>query len=116
MMLDLSPGAGIPTGKPRALDLFCCEGGAGEGYARAADAAREALGMPWASRDGCAEAIPPAYTEYIGPSFSGVANESAICFSWSRLIRNGCSGQCKDSGGRTVQCGMKLTGRRRNIA
>ena len=28
--------------------------------------AREVMGMPWASRDGLREAIPPAYTEYIG--------------------------------------------------
>lgn len=28
--------------------------------------AREAMGMPWASWDGCREAIPPAYTEFIG--------------------------------------------------
>lgn len=27
---------------------------------------REVMGMPWASRDGLREAIPPAYTEYIG--------------------------------------------------
>ena len=38
----------------------------GRGYGFAADAAREAMGMPWASRDGCAEAIPPAYTEFLG--------------------------------------------------
>jgi DNA (cytosine-5)-methyltransferase 1 len=38
----------------------------GRGYGFAADSAREAMGMPWASRDGCAEAIPPAYTQYIG--------------------------------------------------
>lgn len=31
-----------------------------------ADRAREIMGMPWASRDGLREAIPPAYTEYIG--------------------------------------------------
>jgi DNA (cytosine-5)-methyltransferase 1 len=30
------------------------------------DEAREAMGMPWASRDGLREAIPPAYTEFIG--------------------------------------------------
>jgi DNA (cytosine-5)-methyltransferase 1 len=30
------------------------------------DARREAMGMPWASRDGVSEAIPPAYTEFIG--------------------------------------------------
>lgn len=28
--------------------------------------ARDVMGMPWASRDGLREAIPPAYTEYIG--------------------------------------------------
>lgn len=28
--------------------------------------AREAMGMPWATRDGLREAIPPAYTEFIG--------------------------------------------------
>lgn len=28
--------------------------------------AQEAMGMPWASWRGCAEAIPPAYTEHIG--------------------------------------------------
>ena len=31
-----------------------------------ADEAREIMGMPWASRDGLREAIPPAYTEFIG--------------------------------------------------
>ena len=31
-----------------------------------ADRAREIMGMPWATRDGLREAIPPAYTEYIG--------------------------------------------------
>lgn len=30
------------------------------------DRGREVMGMPWASRDGLREAIPPAYTEYIG--------------------------------------------------
>jgi DNA (cytosine-5)-methyltransferase 1 len=34
--------------------------------ARSLEEAREAMGMPWASWRGCAEAIPPAYTEYIG--------------------------------------------------
>lgn len=29
-------------------------------------AARDAMGMPWATRDGLREAIPPAYTEHIG--------------------------------------------------
>lgn len=30
------------------------------------DARREAMGMPWASRNGIPEAIPPSYTEFIG--------------------------------------------------
>jgi len=30
------------------------------------DHARGVMGMPWASRDGLREAIPPAYTEFIG--------------------------------------------------
>lgn len=38
----------------------------GRGYGFAADAAREALRMPWVTREGAKEAIPPAYTEYIG--------------------------------------------------
>lgn len=38
----------------------------GRGYGFAADAAREAMGMPWASRDGVTEAIPPAYTKFLG--------------------------------------------------
>lgn len=28
--------------------------------------AREVMGMPWATRDGLREAIPPAYTEFLG--------------------------------------------------
>lgn len=38
----------------------------GRGYGFAADAAREAMQMPWATRDGCKQAIPPAYTYYLG--------------------------------------------------
>jgi DNA (cytosine-5)-methyltransferase 1 len=30
------------------------------------DVARAAMGMPWASWNGCREAVPPAYTEFIG--------------------------------------------------
>jgi DNA (cytosine-5)-methyltransferase 1 len=30
------------------------------------DRARQVMGMPWASREGLREAIPPAYTEYLG--------------------------------------------------
>ena len=31
-----------------------------------AEHARELMGMPWSSRYGCTQAIPPAYTEFIG--------------------------------------------------
>lgn len=41
----------------------------GRGYGFAADRAREAMETPWMSRDGCAEAIPPAFSEYIGREF-----------------------------------------------
>ena len=34
--------------------------------ARSVEEARELMGMPWADWHGCAEAIPPAYTEFIG--------------------------------------------------
>jgi DNA (cytosine-5)-methyltransferase 1 len=36
------------------------------------DQAREAMGMPWASRDGLREAIPPSYTSYIGEALMSV--------------------------------------------
>jgi DNA (cytosine-5)-methyltransferase 1 len=38
----------------------------GRGYGFAADAARQALGTPWMTRNGAAECIPPAYTRHIG--------------------------------------------------
>lgn len=50
----------------------------GRGYGFAADAAREALGMPWASRDGCAEAIPPAYTQWIGEQAMAYLTAEAV--------------------------------------
>lgn len=42
----------------------------GRGYGFAADSARLALQTPWMNRGGCAEAIPPAFTEYIGRTAS----------------------------------------------
>ena len=41
-------------------------GGEHKGRSLPADQARTIMGMPWASRDGVAQAIPPAYTEHIG--------------------------------------------------
>lgn len=39
--------------------------------------AQEAMGMPWASWRGCAEAIPPAYTEFIGSQLIAHLSEVA---------------------------------------
>jgi DNA (cytosine-5)-methyltransferase 1 len=41
-------------------------GGPLKGRSLAADDARALMGMPWASRDGVSQAIPPAYTEHVG--------------------------------------------------
>jgi site-specific DNA-cytosine methylase len=79
--------------RPELLDLFCCAGGAGEGYHRAgfrvtgvdivdrpryphrfvkADVPemQEAMGITWTDvREELTESIPPAYTEWIGSAF-----------------------------------------------
>jgi len=46
--------------------LFTRTDGTSQYAARSVAEAREAMGMPWASWRGCAEAIPPAYTEHLG--------------------------------------------------
>ena len=43
-----------------------------------ADEAREIMGMPWASRDGVSQAIPPAYTEYIGRQLINVLKAPTV--------------------------------------
>lgn len=42
-----------------------------------ADVGREVMGMPWATRDGLREAIPPAYTEFIGTQLITHLQEAA---------------------------------------
>ncbi len=37
-----------------------------QGFARSADALRDSLGVPWMNMDEAQEAIPPAYTEWVG--------------------------------------------------
>jgi DNA (cytosine-5)-methyltransferase 1 len=41
------------------------------------DRARDIMGMPWASRDGLREAIPPAYTRCIGTQLAALIAEAA---------------------------------------
>jgi hypothetical protein len=36
------------------------------GHEFPAEVARAAMEMPWATRDECSQAIPPAFTEHIG--------------------------------------------------
>lgn len=53
------------------LDLFCKAGGATRGYQLAGDFsdvayARLAMGIDWMTRDELSQAIPPAFTDYIG--------------------------------------------------
>ena len=36
------------------------------GHFSVADEGRKAMGIPWASKEGLREAIPPAYTAYVG--------------------------------------------------
>lgn len=38
---------------------------------------RDVMGMPWANRDGLREAIPPAYTAYIGSQYLGLQEMAA---------------------------------------
>lgn len=45
--------------------------------ARSLAEAREVMGMPWASWHGCTQAIPPAYTEWIGRQLAAHVEEAA---------------------------------------
>jgi DNA (cytosine-5)-methyltransferase 1 len=61
---------------PRAIGVYGNgRGGSGlrERTANAAEA-RELMGIDWASRNGVTQAIPPAYTEYLGKQVMGVIN------------------------------------------
>lgn len=52
--------------RPRVLDLFCCADG---GKATVAEM-QAAMGITWTDvREELTEAIPPAYTEWIGRAF-----------------------------------------------
>jgi DNA (cytosine-5)-methyltransferase 1 len=57
-ILDVSGGG--PTKAPRR------DNGGGRPYKGTADHVRQIMRMPWATKAECNEAIPPAYTEYVG--------------------------------------------------
>jgi DNA (cytosine-5)-methyltransferase 1 len=57
---------GVYGKAPDGRRLFDRADGTIQRAARGVDEARDAMGMPWASWNGLREAIPPAYTEWIG--------------------------------------------------
>lgn len=63
----LAPGPCSCSGKP-IIGVYGTGGGGQmtRGYKATAEQARTVMGMPWASRNGTAQAIPPDYTEYLG--------------------------------------------------
>jgi len=57
---------GVFGHRPDGRRLWTRKDGTMNRAAKGLEDARDAMGMPWADWRGCAEAIPPAYTEYIG--------------------------------------------------
>jgi hypothetical protein len=60
-----SPTKALPSRshKLRIIDLFCCAGGGGN---CSVAAARDAMGINWMTKSELNEAIPPAYSHFIG--------------------------------------------------
>ena len=58
---------------------------AGGGIMLEADAARKILQVPWMSRDGASQAIPPAYSEYIAKQYDYSTDSSSITSSTSSV-------------------------------
>jgi DNA (cytosine-5)-methyltransferase 1 len=57
---------GVYGDHPDARQVLRPNGTSRGAKATSVDDARDAMGMPWADWAGCAEAIPPAYTDHIG--------------------------------------------------
>jgi DNA (cytosine-5)-methyltransferase 1 len=67
-------GAGGCTCSGRKIGGVYGHGGGGQqarGFKLDLAASREVMGMPWASRHGVSQGIPPAYTQYIGEQLIG---------------------------------------------
>jgi len=82
------------TVRPRLLDLFCGQGGCSVGYHRAgfdvtgvdiaaqprypfASVRAAAMGIDWMTSKGLTQAIPPAYTEFIGRQLIRILENTA---------------------------------------
>lgn len=64
--------------KPRLLDLFCGAGGAAKGYADAGfDVVGVDMGIDWMTLPELSQAIPPAYTKFIGEQLLAHIGEKA---------------------------------------
>lgn len=64
--VPVSDPVGVYGERPDGRRLYTRSDGSEQHAAASVEEARAAMGMPWASWRGCAEAIPPAYTEFIG--------------------------------------------------
>ena len=58
-------------GKKRSY-YACVAGHGGEGYSSTKQAWMDAMGIEWMSKEELTQAIPPAYTEYIGKQLVGI--------------------------------------------
>jgi DNA (cytosine-5)-methyltransferase 1 len=67
----------------RLLDAYCCAGGAARGWhvSITGDVGTyvgpEAMGIDWMNGNELCEAIPPAYTEYVGRQLMAAVRERA---------------------------------------
>lgn len=61
---------------PDGRRLWTRKDGSMQRAARGLADAQDAMGMPWADWRGCAEAIPPAYTEFIGRQLLAAVNRT----------------------------------------
>lgn len=69
---------GVYGREPDGRLLWRRKDGSEQRAAASLEEGREAMGMPWASWRGCAEAVPPAYTELIGAQLIAILGRSEV--------------------------------------